>query len=296
MAGSIITNNGHKITLNRTWKATPDYSAPSKFSVGVGTTNPISTDTDLEKKVPLFDYESVDECEATTGWTDSADMTVSVNNSIFVLGSNALNLTKDGTGSASASTSKTTTNITDFTSKKLEFFIYVADSTVLAQLAATDCLTVRFGTDSSNYYQWTRDSSQLSVGWNYINNMTSANADSSTGSPGTSNMDYTFIQLTATASSQTWVAGKIIIDDIRVASSDDFIKSFESGYPSLDETNFEATVRCLLLSTEANGQEISEFGLFNTDATPLMFSRATFTPITKDDSTQIIFVEQDSLS
>ena len=70
-------------------------------------------------------------------------------------------------------------------------------------------------------------------------------------------------------------------------------KSLVSGYPILDETNLQATIRALLLTTEGNGNSITEFGLFNTDGTPIMFSHAVFTAITKTSSVQISFVEKD---
>jgi len=72
-------------------------------------------------------------------------------------------------------------------------------------------------------------------------------------------------------------------------------KTFVSGYPTLDETNLQATIRCLLLSTEANGNSLTEFGLFNTDGTPKLFSRAVFAAITKTTSNQITFIEKDKL-
>lgn len=70
-------------------------------------------------------------------------------------------------------------------------------------------------------------------------------------------------------------------------------KTFVTGYPSLDETNIQATIRCLLDTTEANGSSLTEFGLFNTDGSPLMFSHAVFTAITKTSSVQVSFVEKD---
>lgn len=70
-------------------------------------------------------------------------------------------------------------------------------------------------------------------------------------------------------------------------------KSFVSGYPTLDETNLKATIRCLLLTTEGNGNSLTEFGLFNTDGSPLMFSHSVFTAITKTTSVQISFVEKE---
>lgn len=72
-------------------------------------------------------------------------------------------------------------------------------------------------------------------------------------------------------------------------------KVFVSGYPVLDETNLQATIRALLDTTEGNGNSLTEFALFNTDGTPLMFSHAVFTAITKTNKVLISFVEKDKL-
>jgi len=128
MTGTIITQEGQKIMLNRTFKSVPDYTAPTEFKVGTGTTNPTITDTDLETPV---------------------------------------------------------------------------------------------GIDGDNF------------------------------------------------------------------------KGVVAGYPVLDESNLQATIRCLLLSTEANGNDLTEFGLVNTDASRKLFSRAVHGAITKNNSTQIIYVEKD---
>ncbi len=73
-------------------------------------------------------------------------------------------------------------------------------------------------------------------------------------------------------------------------------KSFVSGYPTLDETNIQATIRCLVLTTEANGNSLTEFGLFNTDGSALMFSHAVYAAITKTTSVQVSFVQKDRYS
>ena len=49
--GNVVTNNGRIIALNRTFKATPDYTAPTKFRVGTGTNTPVPADSDLQTKV-----------------------------------------------------------------------------------------------------------------------------------------------------------------------------------------------------------------------------------------------------
>jgi len=72
-------------------------------------------------------------------------------------------------------------------------------------------------------------------------------------------------------------------------------KTFDVGYPSLDTTNLQATIRCLLLTTDANGNSLTEFGLKNTDGTKKLFSRAVHTPVTKSTSVQVIYIEKDKI-
>ena len=72
-------------------------------------------------------------------------------------------------------------------------------------------------------------------------------------------------------------------------------KSFVSGYPTLDETNHQVTIRCLLLTTDANGNSLTEFGLFNEDGTPLMYSHAVFTALSKTTSMEVSFVQKDCI-
>ena len=73
-------------------------------------------------------------------------------------------------------------------------------------------------------------------------------------------------------------------------------KAFSAGYPIIDETNFQSTLRGVLLTSEANGNTLTEFGSFNTDGTRLLFSRLVHTAIAKTSSIQVIYVEKDKLS
>ena len=81
-----------------------------------------------------------------------------------------------------------------------------------------------------------------------------------------------------------------------VAISGGNIKSFVTSYPVLDETNMQSTIRCLINTTEANGNSITEFGIFNEDSSALMFSRSVFTAISKTTSVEISFVEKDVIT
>lgn len=292
--GQVVTNNGLKTSLNRTFKSTPDYTSPGEFKVGVGTTTPSITDSDLDHPIPIYGSEQVDDCE-TANWTDSADMTTSLNSTTYKQGSNSLNLTKDGTGSADANTYKTTTS-RNFTDKDLSIWIYIKDATAYAKLATSNCLTIRFGSDSSNYWYWQKDKADLATGWNLVNGLTDDNADGSAGSPVVGSCDYTFVQLTADAAGTTWSNGDFMMDDIKVISSGDYSKIIVTGYPVLDETTLQAKTRCLLSVVDANGYDLTEFGLVNTDGTPLLFSRAVYTSISKTSSIQIIYVEKDKIT
>lgn len=64
-------------------------------------------------------------------------------------------------------------------------------------------------------------------------------------------------------------------------------KSFESGYPTYDETNKRVTWRGLISSTEANSNTITEVADFNTDGTPRVGAHIVMSGITKTSSIQV---------
>jgi hypothetical protein len=274
--GTILTNNARKICLNRTFKASPDYTAPSRFRVGVGTTTPTSADTSLGQRIPITGTETIDSMDATTGWSPNADCTLATDAVTKKEGTAALRFTKTGTASANANASKTTTNL-NFTSKDLWCWIYVDDAATLAKFAVSNCLTLRYGSDATNYYQWQKNASFFSTGWNLIGPLNTGNA-TTVLSPDTANSDYALIQFTSVAS-----------------SDDDYSKAVSAGYPSLDETNFISEVRTELTSTDAVGYSLTEFGLFNTDASPKLFSHAVHSPITKTTSVVVLYIEKDKV-
>ena len=72
-------------------------------------------------------------------------------------------------------------------------------------------------------------------------------------------------------------------------------KNFVSGFPTIDTTNMIATVRCFVSTTEANSNTLTEFGIINTDGTPLLFSHAVHTALSKTNSIQITYIEKDQV-
>ena len=73
------------------------------------------------------------------------------------------------------------------------------------------------------------------------------------------------------------------------------LKNFATGFPTLDTTNFQATIRCFLNTAEANGNTLTELGLFNADGTPVMFSHAVHTALSKTSSIETTYIEKDRI-
>jgi len=287
VTGSLVNNNGKKILLNRAFKSIPDYTQLNTFKVGYSNGTPDVANDDLDYPIPLTGTEAVDSCDAAN-WTDSADMTSTLNNTTYKEGTGSLNLTKDGVASDTASIDKTTTS-RDFTSKELMVWFYIKDTTAYAKLAVTDCLTLRFGSDNGNYYYYTRDKADLAVGWNVVRYSTST-ADGTTGAPAIATCDYSYLAIKATGAAIVWSAADFIMDDWKVVSSDDLIGAITSGYPVFDETNNEVEIRGIIVTTQANGYLINSLGWFNTDVTRLMGTEATFNEESKSDTDEFIFI------
>ncbi len=75
-----------------------------------------------------------------------------------------------------------------------------------------------------------------------------------------------------------------------------YYASFSSGYPVLDEPNLQVTIRSFINSLQANGENLTEFGTFNSDASKLMVSRTVHTVIAKTSSIEVSYVEKNKLT
>lgn len=76
--GQEITYNGRLIVMNRTFKASPDYDAPTKFSVGTGTNTPIVSDTALQTPVDITAGVQIKSFEGGYPSFDTADMQITI--------------------------------------------------------------------------------------------------------------------------------------------------------------------------------------------------------------------------
>lgn len=287
MTGSgTITNDGMKIMLDRTFTSAPTRTFPNQFMVGEGTTAPTVADTALEIPRAIEGYEVVDAMDATTGWTASGTNSVTLNTTTFVRATGALNLIKSDTGSAIASMSKTTTSL-NFTSKTFFAFVYLS-SGLLANLTASASVVFRFGSDSSNYYQYAINLADLHTLWNHLE-FSVATATSTVGSPSLAAMDYTYFAYETTGAAVTSVAGDFIVDEPYLWDSSDLDKTQETGYPSITYADLKVELRGRLNTLNANGFLLTEVAFSNLDGTPLLFSRDTFDEISKTDIDELIF-------
>lgn len=175
-------------------------------------------------------------------------------------------------------------------------WLYIKDATALAKFKSSGtCVEIKLGSDASNYYSKTWTAADLATGWNWLtSNTTNLNALTETGTV-SGNIDTFIIEITTNLSTDTFVAGDVLYDLLRQWATSDLVKNFESGYPSLDETNFEVQMRGQLTATQANGFDLNGFGLFNTDGTVLMHSEDTFTAESKSDTDVFTFIVVDRL-
>lgn len=275
-------------------------TAISQFKVGIGTTDPTSADTDLEIAVPISDGTTNDDGSNTLTGSSGGDNSTN-NTSTYKEGAgqsdvtaqnliaNGTNITKIWTISNLATAG---TNIT--TSRFFGLWIYIKDSTALAKFKTSGtCLTIKLGSDSSNYYSLTKEASDLAVGWNWITSNTVAVEDlDENGTAGT--VDTFIIEIITNNSTDTFTTGDVVYDLLRTWESSDLIKNFESGFPAYDSSTKEIQSRMILLLNQANGFPLTEIATRNTDGTS--WTRDTFTSFSKSVTEELRFTQKDKFS
>ena len=276
----LLTSKGLNNLLNSGYKGTTHV--PTKIRVGMSTDTPTEGDTDLGKKIPMTGTEQVDDCNATTSWSAGTDSAIALNTTLFKESTGSLSLAKSGATVTTFSMNKATTS-RDYTSKDFWVWVYLLDKTDL--VASGTGITVRFGSDGSNYYYLDTNITGLSNGWNAIV-FSSSTATGTTGSPVIAACDYSEIILNTSLSSDTVAANRVLIDDLKVASSGDYEQNFDSGFPLVTETANKVEMETTLGTTKANGYPISEMGHLDTDSS--LESHSVFTAENK--TTTDIFI------
>jgi len=278
---SVKLEGGLKIMVNRYAKATPDYSEPSDFRVGINQTNPLITDTDLAVPIPISDGTVCDGGDNTLTGSSGGDNSTD-NTSTFKDGAGVSDVTAQNLIGNSSSATKVW-SISDLSalgivvdsSEYASIWFYVLDSSALGKfLTSGTCLELKLGSDSSNYYSITKTVSDLVVGWNLISDSDVVSSWSETGTVG-SPIDYFEIEITTNNATDTFSAGDVVYDLLRQWALSDTVKALSSV--TVDEDNMEIAFEGSLTVNEANGFQLDGHLIQNGDGTPVA------TDLTKHD-------------
>lgn len=270
----------------------------SRFQVGVGTTPATIGDTALEIAIPISDGTVNDngdnQLTGSSGGDNSTDNTTTFKPGAGQNDATAQNLIANDTNSTKiwtiADLISLGTNIDG--TQPFGLWLFILDSTALAKFVSSGtALEIKLGSDSSNYYSYTREVSDLVVGWNWItSNLVNVEDLSETGTVG-SPIDTFIIEVTTNNSTDTFIAGDVIYDLLRQWASSDLIKSMDTNFPSYNSSTKEVSSQASLGLSEANGFPISEVLVENADGTG--WSRDTFTAFSKSSSEELKFSQKD---
>lgn len=304
---SLKTQNGRKILLNRGYKSTPDYTVPSVFRVGINQTTPLITDTALDYIIPITNGTINDDGSNTMTGSDGADNSTD-NTDTFKPGGGVTDVTAQNLIANDTSVTKVWTIADLDTSgsdavgtKPYGLWLYIKDATALAKfVSAGTALSIKFRTNGDGatlYYEDAYEDGDLAVGWNWITSNTTNVEDLTEGAGGapSGDLDEFVITITTNNATDEFAAGDVVYDMLRQWDTTDSWQLYVSGYPTLNETNMEATTRCYLEGTKANGFLIDSCSFENTDGTPLVSDMDKFDEDSKSDTDEFAFVAVDRI-
>lgn len=302
--GSTLNTNQKKTLIYRAYTATGDLSAtqylpPSQFKIGINNGTPNIDSTALDNTVPIADGTTNDDGSNTmtgsSGGDNSTNNTTTYKEGAGNTDDTAQNLIANNTNAdklwvindlAAAGNNAVSTQYASA-------WLYIKDATTLAKFKTTGTsVQLRLGVGSMiNYYYKSFTTANLVVGWNWLSDNTLVSTWNVYGTPGTLN-DFAIL-ITTNNATDTFVAGDVVYDLLRQWEATDLVKDLDNGYPSLDLTNLQATMRGEVSSVEANGFLINGHALFNEDTSPLMLSEDTFDEESKSNTDDFRFVAKD---
>ena len=301
--GGELVDDGRNVLLNRTYKETPDYNAPTKCKVGVGTTTPNTSDTNCENIVPM-DYGIVNDNGDNQLTGSSGGDNTTDNTSTYKIGGGRADNTSQNLIANSSSTSKIWT-ILDLSilginldeTKRTGLWIYIKDSATFDKFATSGtCLEVKFGSDDSNYYNMTYEASDLSAGWNWLtSNLDNLEDLTETGTV-SGDIDFFEIDITTNNATDTFSTDDICYDLLRQWELADTLGDINMGYPSFDAPHQEVTIQFYIHSLQANGFMLTECGSFTDDTTPTMIDHDVFSGVSKSLTDEMIITVVNDLT
>lgn len=276
----LITTKGKNIALDRIYNG-GTYSNIEYVQIGMCNKTPVIGDTKVYFPIPITtsNRETIDACDATTGWNVSGDATsveldTTAGNRLEGTGSLDLRATYS-TGTA---TYYKTVSSFDGSTDYLFVALYIND---LSQLEdTTDTVSIHLGTSGfTNYNIYNFNYDLLKTGWNGIV-CDIDNPDSVGGSGATeATIDSVKVNLKIT---EDLADDDIIMDWIHTYPVADTYITWSLGYPSYDEVNKTVSTRFEINSTQANGGYVlRECGFWDTTKTYL-YRRDTYSSVSKD--------------
>jgi hypothetical protein len=295
-----ITNEGLIVIMNRAYKSTPDYAAPSHGLIGSGTSTPAVGNTNLDKPLPATNT-TTDACDAVTGWSNSGDADAEALNTTsgeYKEGTGCLNLPM--TYSTGSGYWQKTISSTDMSGTEYMYLWYYIDSKSTYLTDTTNTVRIQLGTSGlTNCNNYDTDYDDISDGWNLIVKK-AADYDSQEGSGATlATVDTVAIVIAVKASITT---NNQRMDFWHYADEDDQKQAITSNYPTFNEGAKTVTNRFTIASTAYNGDSdgmytIEEVGMRNSDSTFKFTSRDTLgISVGKTDKVRVIVTEVDTAS
>ena len=307
MVNSFKSKLGKNIMLHRTYTANAalsdtEYLPPTQFKLSTNSAVLTESSTDVANPIPIsngiLNDDGSNTFTGTTAGSNSTDNLVTFKEGAGVLDYVAQNLIKDDSSVtatwtiANLATAGTIITGTKYTGN----WIYIKDTAALLKFATSGtCLEFKYGIDTSNYYSYSLEASDLAVGWNWINPYPLlVNELTETGTV-TGDIDYFIIEATTNNATDEFIAGDLVYDLLRTFDFADTVKDFVISYPSLDYTTNEATTRSYINSLEGNGFLIDTIIQVNEDTTPKLDGADQYDDESKSSTDEIAFVTVDRI-
>ena len=276
-----FTSKAKEMLLNRLYKGTPDYSAPSTFSVG-----------DATNLFPIEDgVVNDDGSNQLTGGGAGTNTTDST--SIYKSGASQTDNTAQNLPMNATSDQKwwiyTPLGTKVDSTKYLSCWLYIKDQDALDMfLDAGTAFQLIIGSGAVHLYAKNFEKTDLTTGWNWLTTYPDAVEDLPVliGAPDNNNLDYFTLLLYTNNAADIIPEGDLIYDLLRSYDDDDLTKEFVSGYPAFYEAELQASIRTYLDVDNATGFNISTFYIYNEETV----SSASFTAESKGTTDEFVFV------
>jgi hypothetical protein len=286
--GATATNKGANTILKRLYGTT--VTAVTQIRIGYGTTTPAATDTVIESPIELGTLDTIDACDAVTGWSTGGNASAEVLNTTageFIEGTGCLNLPTSGGGACNWDKTITTVDLST-AGDELRLFLYIADVSDLSTSASA--VQIELGTGgftNTNKYNFANTTFATDGVWYPL--VCDVDAPDATAGTGADETDIDRIRISVNLGTDQ-VTNDMRMDFWRKVESGDFAQNFTSGYPTFDTSARTSEWRGSVSANQANGYRISEAGGFNTESTPEMEGHDVYTTISKTSKDQLIYI------